>query len=473
MNERRLLLVEDEPDQRRLLADLLAGAGYRVVEAATIAEADAELARAPVDLVISDWRLPDGDGGALLARTRAEHPETGFVMVTAYGTIARAVEAVRAGADDYLAKPFEAQALTLAVERTLERRALARENRRLAEEIGARDRLIDLVGRSAAMRRLFAQVERLAATQATILLTGESGTGKELAARALHQLSPRRDKPFVAVNCAAIPEGLVESEFFGVERGAYTGADRARAGRFEAAHGGTLFLDEIGELPLALQPKLLRALQEGKVQRVGGAAEIAVDVRVLAATNRDLAAEVAASRFRQDLFYRLNVVPLQLPPLRERREDIPLLVEHFAAHAARRHGVPSPRIGPKVARALFEYAWPGNVRELANAIERLTLLAEAGEARLEDLPGEMLARPSGAGPFRLPPQGISWDEHERDMLKQAMALAAGNRARAAKLLDLPYKAFLYRLEKHGLETSPASDDTASERAPDFGSGIPK
>jgi DNA-binding NtrC family response regulator len=472
VSEARLLLVEDEPDQRRLVADLLAHAGYRVVEAATIAAAEAELERAPVDVVISDWRLPDGDGGALLARTRARHPETGFVMVTAYGTIARAVEAVRAGADDYLAKPFEAQALTLAVERTLERRLLARENRRLAEEIGARDRLIDLVGRSAAMRRLFAQVERLAATQATILLTGESGTGKELAARALHQLSPRKERPFVAVNCAAIPEGLVESEFFGVERGAFTGADRSRPGRFESASGGTLFLDEIGELPLALQPKLLRALQEGRIQRVGGTSEIAVDVRVVAATNRDLGAEVTAGRFRQDLFYRLNVVPLALPPLRERREDIPLLVEHFAAHAARRHGVPVLKLPPKIARALFEYAWPGNVRELANAVERLTLLAESGEARLDDLPAELLGKHAGAGGFRLPAQGISWDEHEREMLRQALALAAGNRTRAARLLDLPYKAFLYRLEKHGLDAGP-DDGAPGERAPALGSDLPK
>jgi two-component system NtrC family response regulator len=466
VSEARLLVVEDEPDQRRLVSELLAEAGFHVAGAGSVAAALAELARAPVDLVLSDWRLPDGDGGDLLARVRELYPETGFVIVTAYGTIARAVEAVRAGADDYLAKPFETQALRLAVERTLERRRLAGENRRLAEEIGARDRLIDLVGRSPAMQKLFAQVERLAATQATILLTGESGTGKELAARALHQLSPRRERPFVAVNCAAIPEGLVESEFFGVERGAFTGADRSRPGRFETASGGTLFLDEVGELPLAMQPKLLRALQEGRIQRVGGGAEIAVDLRVVAATNRDLAAEVAAGRFRQDLYYRLNVVPLALPPLRERREDLALLLDHFAARAARRHGVPVARFPPAVRRALLEYSFPGNVRELANAVERLTLLAEAGEARLDDLPAEIVGRRagSGEGSFRLPPQGISWDEHEREMLRQALALAAGNRSRAARLLDLPYKAFLYRLEKHGLE--PAVLDGAGETRTD-------
>jgi two-component system NtrC family response regulator len=454
----RLLVVEDEPDQRSLLANLLAAEGCAVATAGSFAEAVAELERAPVDLVISDWKLPDGDGSALLAHLAERHGETGFVMVTAYGTIARAVEAVRAGADDYLAKPFERQALILALSRTLERRRLARENRRLAEEIGERDRLVELIGRSAAMQALYARVGKLAATDATVLLTGESGTGKELAARALHQLSARRARPFVAVNCAAVPENLLESEFFGVERGAFTGADRTRAGRFELAHGGTLFLDEIGELPLALQPKLLRALQEGRVTRVGGTREIAVDVRLVAATNRDLAAEAAAGRFRQDLYYRLAVVPLELPPLRARREDVPLLAEHFAARAARRHGVRLPKLGPAVLRRLIEYAWPGNVRELANVVERLVLLAEEGELRERDLPDEVAGRRGerapGEGDFRLPPSGLRWDDHERELLRQALDLAAGNRARAARLLDLPYKAFLYRLEKHGLATLP-------------------
>ncbi len=453
-SDARLLVVEDEADQRSLLANLLAAEGYAVAVAGDLAGARRELARAPVDLVLSDWKLPDGDASQLLADVRERYPEVAFVMVTAYGTIARAVEAIRAGADDYLAKPFERQALTLALTRTLERRRLARENVRLAAEIGERDRLVDLLGRSAAMQALFARVEKLAATHATVLLTGESGTGKELAARALHQLSPRHARPFIAVNCAAIPENLLESEFFGVERGAFTGADRTRPGRFELAHGGTLFLDEIGELPLALQPKLLRAIQEGRVTRVGSGRELAVDVRLVAATNRALAAEVAAGRFRQDLYYRLAVVPLELPPLRTRREDVPLLAAHFVARAARRHGVRAPRLPPSVLRRLIEHAWPGNVRELANVIERLVLLAEGGQLREEDLPGELGGRPperaGGPDGFRLPPAGLRWEEHERALLAQALELAAGNRTRAARLLDLPYKAFLYRLEKHGL-----------------------
>ena len=451
MAEERIVLVEDDADQRSLVASLLAGAGDVVAAPGSVEAAVAELEQAPVDLVLSDWRLPGRDGLSLLDEVKRRFPETAFVMVTAYGTIAHAVEAVRAGADDYLPKPFERQALLLAIERALRARRLAAENRRLAEEVADRDRLVDLLGRAPAMQKLFRQVERLAATDATILLSGESGTGKELVARALHALSRRSTAPFVAVNCAAVPESLLESEFFGVEKGAFTGADRTRAGRFEQAHDGTLFLDEVGELPLQLQPKLLRALQEGKVQRLGGRGEIQAAPRLIAATNRDLAAEVGAGRFRQDLYYRINVVPLALPPLRERREDVPLLAEHFAARAARRHGLRVGPLPPAVMRRLLEYAWPGNARELANVVERLVLLAEEGRVKVEDLPNELAGRPVGDGGFRLPPTGIAWEEHEKDCLRQALELAQGNRARAARLLDLPYKAFLYRLEKFGLD----------------------
>jgi two-component system NtrC family response regulator len=448
--EARLLVVEDEADQRHLVAGILRGAGYTVAEAAS-AEAGLQAVRAtPVDLVLSDWKLPGMDGLELLAQLRQEHPAVAFVMVTAYGTIARAVEAIRTGADDYLTKPFERQALLLAVERTLKKRRLEDENRRLTAELAERDRLVDLVGQAASMQSVYRRMEKLAGTRATVLITGESGTGKELAARALHQLSPRADGPFIAVNCAAIPETLMESELYGAEKGAYTGADKSRAGRFEAADGGTLFLDEVGELPLTVQPKLLRALQEGKVVRVGGNREMAVDVRIVAATNRDLAEEVREGRFREDLFYRLNVVPIPMPPLRERREDIPRLVQHFAERTARRHGVPTTTFPPAVLRRLMDAPWPGNVRELANVVERLMLLAEGDHVRLEDLPPTEAERGSGGGLFRLPPEGLSWEAHERDCLAQALELAQGNRARAARLLDLPYKAFLYRLEKYAL-----------------------
>jgi DNA-binding NtrC family response regulator len=446
----RVLLVEDDADQRRLVGSVLRAEGYVVAEAADVTAATAELRRAPVDLVLSDWRLGSGDGMELLALVRASHTGTGFVMATAYGSIAHAVEAVRAGADDYLPKPFERGALLLAVQRTLRSRALERENRRLEEEVGERDRLVELVGRSAAMQQVFRRVEKLAGTEATVLLTGESGTGKELAARALHRLSRRSRGPFVALNCAAVPETLAEAEFFGAERGAYTGADRTRPGKLEAANGGTLFLDEIGELPLSLQPKLLRALQERRFSRLGGTAELEADARVITATHRDLGAEVAAGRFREDLYYRLNVVAVEMPPLRARREDIPLLVEHLRERFDRRHGTRTALFPPAVLRALVEHSWPGNVRELANAIERLVLLAEGGQARVEDLPPEVTGQARGGHRFQLPPGGLSFEELERDLLAQAVEMAAGNRARAARLLGLPYKAFLYRLDKHRL-----------------------
>lgn len=463
-----VLVVEDEPDQRFLVANILRGQGYEVSEAEGVAACQKILAHGahepldhtnggsanhPVDVVVSDWRLVDGNGLDVLAATREQAPGAAFIMVTAYGTIARAVDAIRAGADDYLAKPFERQALVLALEKALRARHLEDENRRLSEALGERDRLVDLVGSAPSMQTVFRRVEKLAGTAATVLLGGESGTGKELAARALHALSKRASMPFVAVNCAAVPETLIESEFFGVEKGAFTGADRSRAGSFEAAHGGTLFLDEVGELPLAVQPKLLRALQESRVTRVGAHQERPVDVRIIAASNRDLGAEVQQGTFREDLYYRLNVVPLRMPPLRERREDIPRLADHFVARAARRHGMQVGPFPPHVLKQLIDYAWPGNVRELGNAVERLVLLSEGGVVSADDLPASLLPAPPEAIGFQLPPGGMSWEAHERSCLAQALTLAGGNRARAARLLELPYKAFLYRLEKYDLVPS--------------------
>jgi len=446
-----ILLVEDDPAQRDLLAAALAKAGHPSVLADGLESALAQLGEPTLQLVLSDYRLADGDGLALLAEVRARRPELSFVLLTAYGSIEHAVQALRAGADDYLAKPFERQALLLAVDKALRTRALREENRRLSDALGERERLVDMIGRAPAMQRLYRQIERLAATDATVLINGESGTGKELVARALHKLSRRAERAFVAVNCAAIPEGLLEAEFFGAERGAYTGAQAARAGHFEQASGGTLFLDEIGELPLTLQPKLLRALQEGRVTRVGSTREITVDVRLLTATNRDLAREVSEGRFREDLYWRLNVVGLSLPPLRERREDIPLLVSHIAERVARQHGLPPPVIPKPVLRALMDRPWSGNVRELANSVERLLLLAEDDEPQLSDLPDRTQRR--GDGGLRLPIDGLDWDALERSLLTQALAQAQGQKKRAAGLLGLPYKAFLYRLEKHGIGDS--------------------
>ena len=445
-----VLLVEDDPAQRELVAAALRDAGHSTHAVDGVSAASAHLADPALQLVLSDFRLADGDGLALLREVRARRPELSFVLVTAYGSIEHAVQALRAGADDYLAKPFERQALLLAVDKALRTRALREENKRLSDALGERERLVDLVGRAPAMQRLYRQIERLAATDATVLVSGESGTGKELVARALHKLSRRVDRAFVAVNCAAIPEGLLEAEFFGAERGAYTGAQQARAGHFEQASGGTLFLDEIGELPLALQPKLLRVLQEGQLTRVGGSREINVDVRLLAATNRDLAREVAEGRFREDLYWRLNVVGLTLPPLRERREDIPLLVEHIAARVTRQHRLPPQTIGKPLLRALMDRSWSGNVRELANTIERLLLLADDGEPQIDDLPDA--PHRGNDGGIRLPADGLDWDAMERSLLAQAMAQAQGQKKRAAAMLGLPYKAFLYRLEKHGIDS---------------------
>ena len=450
MPEHRILVVEDDADQRDLVGDILQGEGYMAVPASSAESALEELEKAPVDLVVSDWKLPGQDGVWLLAEVRDRFPAAAFIMVTAYGTISHAVSAIRAGADDYLTKPFEKQALTLAVERTLRDRDLRDENRRLREALDERDHLVDLVGRAPTMQQVFRRVEKLAGTDATVLIEGESGTGKELAARAPHRLSRRADGPFVAVNCAAIPEGLMEAEFFGAEKGSFTGADRTRVGKFEAASGGTLFLDEIGELSLGIQPKLLRALQGAHITRVGGTREIATDARIVAATNRELSSDVAEGRFREDLYYRLNVVPVRMPALRERREDIPRLVSYFIERASRRHSLRIEPFAPLLMRRLVDHNWPGNVRELENVVERLVLLADGDRVSAEDLPDDLSGRPQADPGYRLPPGGLSWEGHEKSCLAQALEMAGGNRARAARLLNLPYKAFLYRLEKHEL-----------------------
>jgi DNA-binding NtrC family response regulator len=451
----RILLVEDEAPQRLLVSELLREAGYQVVAAASGEDGLNELEAGLFDLVLSDWKLPGIDGMEVFAAIQKSGYDVAFVMVSAYGTIARAVEAVRAGADDYLAKPFERETLLLAVERGLRAHRLVDENRRLNQQLSERDRLVDMVGRAPGMQQVYSALQRVADTDVTVLLTGESGTGKELAARALHALSSRSEKPFVAVNCAAIPADLADATFFGARKGAFTGADRDRPGYFEAAAGGTLFLDEVGELPLDLQAKLLRVLQERKVTAVGDVDEIDVDVRLVAATNRDLQAEAAAGQFRQDLYYRLAVVPVHMPPLRERREDLPQLIEHLTEALVRRHGCPRPSYPAVVTRWLLGHSWPGNVRELSNTLERLVLLADAGKVSAEDLP--IAASPAGSsgelngGEFQLNPDGLDWEGHEANVLNQAMEMANGNRTRAAKLLNMPYKAFLYRLEKYGLK----------------------
>lgn len=455
MVKARILVVEDEQAQRLLVTRILKREGYTVTDCSSVPDALAALSSQRFDLVLSDWKLGEQDGMDLLATLQEQEHDAelrpAFVMITAFGTVTHAMEAVRAGADDYLEKPFEKGALLLALERTLRSHKLHEENQRLQAELTQRDRLVDLIGKSPKMLRLFRTVEKVARTGATVLVAGESGTGKELAARALHTLSPRKNQAFVVVNCAAIPEGLLESEFFGVEKGAYTGAHKQRQGKFQAADKGTLFLDEIGELPLSLQSKLLRVLQDKRVSPVGATQDQSMDVRIIAASNRDLSEEVRAGRFREDLFYRLNVVTLEMPPLRERRDDISALITHFLSHFSKLHSVPAPKLSSALKRRLLDHSWPGNVRQLANTIERLVVLSEEAHCTLDDLPSDFHQSPGAESRFKLPPEGLNWEEHERSCLQQALEMCRNNRSQAAKLLGLPYKAFLYRLEKkHGL-----------------------
>ncbi len=446
-----ILVVEDEEAQRRLIVEILERAGNELRSAANVDEALDAIAEELPDLVLCDWRMPGRDGGELLADVRRRGLGCGFIVMTAYGSIAHAVEAVRLGADDYLGKPFEREALLLAVHRVLKTRRLESENRRLREVVSDDHHFGRLIGGTPVMKRLYRTIEKVASTDATVLIVGESGTGKELVARALHRSSPRNEASFVAVNCAAIPESLIESELFGHEKGTFTGAHRQRRGKFEEADGGTLFLDEIASMPLPLQAILLRVLQELRITRLGGSGEIEVDVRVVAASNRDLPQLVKEGLFREDLFYRLNVVAVELPPLRDRRDDVPLLARSFLDDASARHGREVGSFPPAIVRLLMDYGWPGNVRELANAVERLVLLAEDEGLSVEDLPAPIReAVDSSAASIRLPAEGLAWDAMEESLLQQALDRASGNRAAAARLLGLSYKAFLYRLEKFGL-----------------------
>ncbi|SHH28605.1 sigma-54-dependent transcriptional regulator [Ferrimonas marina] len=438
MSQCRIVLLEDDPAQRELLSQILTEAGHKVHAVATQTEAEQALAAQTPDLLFSDWKLAQGDAGALIEQARRRWPTLAIVVATAYGSIEHAVHAIKLGADDYLAKPFTGQAMLLTVDKLARARALRQDNLQLKQQLSQQERLVDLIGHSAPMQALYQRIERVSQASATVLIQGESGTGKELAARALHKLS-QRSGPFIAVNCGAIPASLAESELFGAEKGAYTGAHQTRIGKLEAAHGGTLFLDEIGELPLELQTRLLRALQEGSITRLGSSKERPVDLRVIAATHRDLAEAIQQGQFREDLYYRLNVIPLTMPPLRQRPEDIPALVHHFVDQASRRYGCPPPTLAPERMKTLMSHPWPGNVRQLGNVVERLVLL---DELVLESAPSE-----EG---IALPEQGVDWDSVERGYLEAALQRAGGNRSEAARLLNLGYKAFLYRLDKHGL-----------------------
>jgi len=447
---RRVLVVDDEPGVRESLRMLLKDE-CEVVTAASASEALERLAAASPDVVLLDLVMPGRSGLDLLSDLRERSPEAEVVVLTATKTVATAVEAMKRGAADYVTKPFEVDALRLKVRRFLEQRDLEREVERLRDEVAARDRLGALLGRSAPMQQLFRAVRRVAGSRASILVRGESGTGKELVARAIHELGPRRDAPFVAVNCAAIPETLMESELFGHERGAFTDAREARMGKFEAAGGGTLFLDEIGEISPAVQAKLLRVLQERTIERLGGGRPIEVDVRIVAATNRDLEAAVAAGEFRSDLYYRINVVPLEVPPLRARRDDIPLLVASFLERLAADEGGPRRELSAEAWEALQRHDWPGNVRELENAIERATTLAEGPGIGLEDLPEEVrLAGLKAAVRAGQMPFDEAVSRFERDLLQEALERARWNQTRAAEHLGITRRQLKLKMDRYGL-----------------------
>ncbi|MEW5701340.1 MAG: sigma-54 dependent transcriptional regulator [Candidatus Zixiibacteriota bacterium] len=449
----RILFAEDDASLRRIAEHELTRAGYTVALATDGQDAWRQFTSDGADCVVTDLAMPKLDGATLLEKIKRASPETEVIIITAYGTVDRAVQAMKSGAFDFIAKPFEFDVLLLTVERALERQRLRGENLRLRSELNERFRPDNMLGVSAAMQRVFDLIQRLAPTDTNVLIVGESGTGKELIARAIHHHGPRRDAPFVAVNCGALPRDLIESELFGVERGAFTGADRDRPGRFERAGEGTLFLDEITELPTELQVKLLRALQEREVERLGSTTPVPVRARFLCASNADIADRVARGSFRQDLYFRINVVTIVVPPLRERSDDI----EPLLRGVLKRLNAGDLEIPPEVLAVLRNYSWPGNVRELENAVERAVVLRRhSNRLTPEDLPAEILegasarsGTDSGAGPS-LPEAGIDFFTWEKSLLREALKKAGGNRSRAARLLGLSRQTLLYRLRKFGL-----------------------
>ena len=453
----RILVVDDEENMVHFLTKLLRAEGF-VVEGTGTGEAALDRLRdAPFELVLTDLKLPDTDGIEILKAARELHPETVVVLITAHGTIESAIEAMRAGAYDYVTKPFRASEILQVVNKALERVRLRREVVQLRQAVEQRFGLAGLVGKSAKMQEVYTQIEKFAAARGVVLIQGESGTGKELVAKALHFNSPRKAGPFVVIDCGAIPEALQESELFGHEKGAFTGAIATKKGLFEEAHGGTLFLDEVAELAPGLQAKLLRALQDGEIRRVGGTKTLRVDARVIAATNRDLAAEVRDGAFREDLFFRLNVFPLFLPPLRERREDIPLFVDHFLDRIAQDGGGPLKRLSPEALRAMLAYPWPGNVRELEHALERAALLSEGETITARDLPPEILAPgdeltvslPGSTEGFKETMARVIRDVEVR-LIRRALAQSGSNRTEAARILGISRRALLYKLKEYNL-----------------------
>jgi two-component system response regulator PilR (NtrC family) len=448
----KILIVEDEKSLREVLTILLEEEGYETASAVDGMAAAEMIQQDIYDIVITDLKMPRADGFEVLRKVKEVSPTTIVIMITAFGTTESTIEAMKLGAYEFIHKPFKIDEIRLVVNKAFERKRLSEELSVLREKVQTAYRLENIIGKSPRMQEIFRLIPKVAQSNSTVLITGESGSGKELVAAALHNLSPRKGKNFVAINCATFPEGLLESELFGHVKGAFTGAVSNKQGLFEIADGGTIFLDEIAEMPISLQAKLLRVIENGTFRRVGGVADITVDVRVISATNRDLSDAIAAGGFREDLFYRLKVVPVHLPPLRERTEDIPLFLEHFLA----RFSSDKKEFSPECLRLLMKYPWKGNVRELENMVERIVLLTDRNMILPDDLPEEVFAEvdPSAALPG-IGAEGIDLEkvveEIEKNYLNKALAKTNGNKTDAAKLLNLSFRSFRHRLKKYGIK----------------------
>ncbi len=445
----KILIIDDDASLRRVLEFNLQKAGYEVTAAGSGEEGIALFSAAPSPLVITDMKMPGMDGMQLLGSIKACSPETLVIMITAFGTVDIAVQAMKAGAYDYITKPFNRDELLLTVAKALQLIDVEAENRKLKEELADRSDFRTVVGSSPQMDKVFSIVRKVADTEASVLITGESGTGKELIARSIHALSDRRGSPFIAINCSAIPRDLLESELFGHLKGAFTGAVKDKPGKFELADGGTIFLDEVGELPLELQPKLLRALQEKAVEPVGGSTPRSIDFRVIAATNLDIEKALGELTFREDLYYRLAVIPIHLPPLRERKNDIRLLLKHFCI----KHGAEKVVFDEPSLAALERYSWPGNVRELENLTERLLIMRSSDNLTLDDIPDKVRSTEgliSSAKVINLPEEGYSLEKLEQEVVTEALNRSGWNQTAAARFLKIPRHTLIYRMEKYGI-----------------------
>ncbi len=452
LNKGKILIVEDEKSMREVLGILLEGEGYDVTLAAGGIDGISLLNKDIFDMVITDINMPKVNGFEILKKVCETSPDTLVIMITAFGTTESAIEAMQLGAYDYIHKPFKIDEIRLVVKKALEKRKLSEEVSILREKIKTTYECGNIVWKNPKMQELLSIIPRIAQSNSNVIITGESGTGKELVATAVHNLSPRKGKKFIDINCAAFPEGLLESELFGHMKGAFTGAAYNKQGLFEIADGGSVFLDEICEMSINLQAKLLRVLENSTFRRVGGTADIKVDVRIISATNQDIKEEISAGRFREDLYYRLNVVPLHIPPLRERKEDIPLLVEHFL----KKFSFAERKVSPQVMKLFMEYPWKGNVRELENVIERILLLADKGEITIEDVPLEILRLSEDAKHISdLTKEGMDLDRFIEDIEKKyllnALEITDGNKTEAARLLNLSFRSFRHRLSKYGIK----------------------